>query len=148
MPPVTSTSVPAAAMIKVVGLLVEDVEQVDLRQKRPSLVSERTTKMLNERDEDPGLPKPTGAEEALFRPASRVPASARCPVVRSVRRRSLRPTGRRTRRRGSPTLCIASPLRAPATSRPARITSTRWGEAEDLLELGRDEEGRHAVGGE
>ena len=88
--------------------------------KNDELVSDRTTKRIDEREQDPEPPQPGEAPERR----------ARAWPPRPARRRDVMPRGhaaparRRTRPRGSRPRSIASPS-SSATIRPRRITSTR-----------------------
>ncbi len=117
------------------GLLVEDVGEVLEPQERRADDAQHDERD-QERDEDAGPPDGTD------RP------SRRC--GRRVLRRCARPCSRscggrasRAERRGQDALPRSSPSPASsATTRPARMTSDAMGEAEDLLDLVRDEQDR------
>ena len=104
-----------------VGLLVEDVEQVDLRQEGVARQREDDEED-RERDEDPGLPEPGCAEEAgqagearVVLLGARVAGQAAIPPAEGSANAAARIADS----------VIESPS-SSATSRPARITSTRW----------------------
>ena len=120
------------------GLLVEDVGEVAEAQERRADHRQHDERD-EERDEDPG------------------PADDPAGPLRQRRRGLLGADG--VRAHAAVVLVVpnaaltmaSSVMSAPdssATSRPARMTSTPMGQAEDLLDLVRDEQDRHAVGGQ
>ena len=138
MPPATSTSVPAAAMIRIADCWSRMLSRFGLVANE-SLVSARTAnRMMN------GMRMPAVRTRAV----TGLPGSSSLSTELRALMRRPRPTARRRRRRrGSRWRVMASPA-SSATIRPRRMTSTRWDEAEDLLELGRDQDDAEPVGRE
>ena len=122
------------------GLLVEDVGQVAEAQEGRADDREHD-EGDEERDEDP-------APARRCRPIRCVSGAAVGSAPRpcsALMRRSSR-SCRTPRSRSPPRSCPVPD--SSATSRPARMTSTRCARPEDLLDLVRDEQDRHAVGGQ
>ena len=116
------------------GLLVEDVEQVDLGQERRARHRERDEER-GERDRDAARAQPVQRRSARWRGRR-----ARAPAAR--RSRSCRERGRQHRRLGH---LLAGEL----ADDPARAHDEHAvGEPEDLLELGRDQQHAEAVVGQ
>ena len=145
MPPATSTSVPAAAMISVADCWSRMFEQVRPWSKNAGSSSESTTNRIDERDQDP---ERSGARIS-GRPTRRARAarawrSAPRPPRRSPGLASWLSANAAARIAAS---VIASPS-SSATMRPRRITSTRW--ARPRISSSSDEISRtpRPVGGE
>ena len=119
-------------------LLVEDVEQVGARRERASSSAQSTTKRSDERDQDPE------AAQARSRRRAGAPASD---ARRGAASLTPPPTSSAKAARRIAFSVIASPA-SSATIRPRAHDEDAVGEAEHLLELGRDQDHAAAVGGE